>query len=276
MALAATVLVGATGAYFTSQVTAANNQITTGTLSLAFDSSRTHFRATPFAWNSGFGPFGAPYDSYTVAYDNNGVNVNSSTFEPWTNAAPGLYVPYDTVANGGNGADNLPTGNKSIWVAVRNNGTVDMKVRASATGSWTSLPRTATDPACTGLTPDPTLVSVKNVTIYGTTGGSNICKGNEECENIYYGLTGIVGGGWTYATSANIAGSDVNFTPAAGTAYLTTNGTAGGTVIPLKSHEFVIARVDLNLSETANNCYQGATYQYNLVGNASQTNDPAW
>jgi hypothetical protein len=184
------------------------------------------------------------------------------------------------VANGGNGADTLPEGNKSIWVAVRNNGTVDMKVRANAVGAWTSLPRSATDPACTNVTPansDPTLVSVKNVTVYGTTGGSNICKGNEECENIYYGLTSL--GGWTYATSPVVAGSDINYSPVASTFYLTNDGTsstAPGNVIALKQKEFVIARVDLNLKETANNCYQGATYQYNLVGNASQTNDPAW
>ncbi len=254
-------VVAATGAYFTSTVTAADNQIIVGTLALGVDSTRIHTR-------DGLNTWGDPtQDGYTVAQDVNGVSTSYYSFEPWLNAAPGPYFSYVNSS----GADVLPDGNKSYWVAIRNNGSIDLKARAFATGSWYSVPRKATNPACFTLVPDPSLVTVKKVTIYGTTGGSNICKSHEECENIYYGLISL-GAGWTYSTDSDVAGADIEVNSPVGNVYLTSDGTSGGAPIILKQNEFVLARVDLNFN-TSDNCYQGAEYRYNLTVNGYQLGD---
>jgi hypothetical protein len=276
LGIAAMTGVGATGAYFTSNVTAANNVIVAGTLRLDIDSTRTH-TAAPHVWNGATGPWGSPYDSYAVVRDVNGVNTQLSTLEPWLAAAPGPYAAYDTVANGGNGADVLADGNHSYWISFRNMGNITMKVKSSVTGgTWTVDPavEAANPGVCTSANLNAgNVVTVPNVTFYGTTGGANICKGNEECENIYYGITSL--GGWSYSTDPVIQGSDFNIAPSSSTVYVTDTGLSSGTPITLKSGEFVIARVDANF-DTSNNCYQGATYNYNLNGSAYQVGDLSW
>ncbi len=269
MALA--ISVSATGAYFTSTVTASNNLISVGTLRLGIDSTRTHVTAS--TWNGGVGPFGVPYDSYTVVQDINGVSNQLSTLEPWNNAAPGPAAAYSNTA----GADVLPDGNHSYWISLRNAGSIPMKVKGNVNGgTWTVNPavEAANPGVCTSANLNASnVVTVTNVTFYGTTGMTNICKGHEECENIYYGLTGL--GGWMYSTDTDIAGADINVTPSSPTVYASSNGTSAGAPITLNQNEFVIARVDANF-DTSNNCYQGATYTYNLTGNAYQVADMSW
>jgi predicted ribosomally synthesized peptide with SipW-like signal peptide len=252
-----------TGAYFTSTVSASNNQIVAGTLRLAIDSTQTHISG-PHTW-------GFP-NAYTIVEDDNGVSTQLNTLETWMNAAPGPYVPYVNTV----GADVLPDGNHSYWIAFRNKGTIPMKVKGNVTGgTWTpDAGVLAANPTCTAahLNSGTPTVAAPNVTFYGTTGGSNICKSHEECENIYYGLTS---GPWTYSSDPTIAGADINLTPPSSMVYLSSNGLSTGTPIVLKPSEFVIARVDGHFN-TSDNCYQGATYTYNLNGFAYQTGDATW
>jgi len=278
MLIAGATTVGATGAYFTSSVSAANNQIIAGTLRLALDSTRTHTTAS--TWNGGLGPWGVPYDSYTFAYDNNGANWNNYTLEPWQNAAPGPYVTYTETQNGGVGGANLPDGNHSWWISLRNIGSITMKAKMGVNGGgvWTVNPAVQTaNPTCTSAylaTVAAGTVTAQNVTFYGTTAMSDICKADKECENIYYGLTGL--GTWHYSTDPVIQGSDINVPGASlSTVYASSDGTHTGTPITLKPNEFVIARVDGNFN-TSDNCFQGATYTYNVTGNGYQVGDMTW
>jgi len=223
----------ATRAWFTSQVTAADNQIVTGTLLLAIDSTRTHTYV---------GTWGYP-DAYVVVEDVDGVSTPYYTFEPWTNAEPGAYAVYD-------GVWPRPAGNFSAWLAIRNKGSLEENYRAYALGDWIDGPRFGTSgcPSLAGAV--DMLVSVANVHRYP----SDDCQGSQECANLYYGLKT---GPWT-----NKAGVTAdNSGPVAG--YY-------NDFLSLAANEFVIYRVDFNLSSTADNCYQGATYEYDLVGQAKQ------
>lgn len=92
----------ATLAYFTSQVSATGNLITTGTLRLAID---------------GTGP--GTGDSYWVAYDN-GSGVTQ------------LNAPFPTVTN------MQPGETRDVYVGVRNMGTVPFDYRGWVTGTWGS------------------------------------------------------------------------------------------------------------------------------------------
>jgi predicted ribosomally synthesized peptide with SipW-like signal peptide len=263
--------VGATNAAFTSSVTAADNEIVAGTLRLAIDSTRAHIYATPYTWNGGFGGAGAPYDSYTVVQDVNGVSTAGLPLETWTNAAPGTFVPYVYQP----GADVLADGNHSYWIALRNAGTVPLKVKANVTGgSWTMDPAVAATVACTGadLNAVPT-VSVRNVHIYAT----DNCESHEECHNIYYGLKT---GPWTNATTVAYDYYNPGYTPLSGPVYASSNGTSGGTPIQINGQQFIVARVDVNFDDTLvapaiQNCYQGATFSYDLTGDATQVGG-AW
>src|SRR5258706_4777112 len=98
--LVAATTVTATLGYFTSNVSATGNLIQTGTLRLALDST------LPGAGNAG----------YVVAYDNNGTVTQLANFPTVTDMAPGLT--------------------KSVYVAVRNIGTMPFDYRANITGSW--------------------------------------------------------------------------------------------------------------------------------------------
>jgi len=81
---------GATKAWFTSQVTAADNEITTGTLMLAIDSSQEHGYRDAGSWAFPL--------AYTVVEDIDGVETTyDHTFETWANAEPGVSVPFTNV-----------------------------------------------------------------------------------------------------------------------------------------------------------------------------------
>lgn len=260
MAIVAGSVGGATGAYFTSTVSANNNQIVVGTLRLAIDSSRTHTYA-PHVWN--------PFDSYTVVQDVNGVSTNYNTLEPWLNAAPGPAAPFAHVTP----EQTFPEGNHSYWISLRNAGSIPMIVKANlGSGTWAVDPAVqAANETCTNThLNEASVLSVPNVTIYTTDGMANICKSQQECENIYYGLTSLPG--WHYATdpAVQVAGN-YNIIPSSTTVHLSPTG-AGSAPIVLNQNEFVIARVDLNFN-TSDNCFQGATYTYNLTGNAYQVGD---
>jgi len=251
MVIALGVGVGATGAYFTSTVTAANNQIVAGTLALSIDSSDT-------VTNGGIAQvFGLPY-SWQVAYQTPTGTVQSGTpFTPWTAAAPG-----DT---------------NNYYVAIRNLGNVPAQVKSSVTGRWVSGPRFGTtlpdNTVCPldGPSADPTLVSVTNVRQFAT----GNCLGETGCENLYYGLTNT-----GYTNASGIVMQD-NAAPT-GTFYSVTSGTpnqANVNRVTFGSSQFAIYRVTAALSgPNTNDCYQGATYTFDLTSSAKQVNDPnpAW
>ncbi len=247
---------GATKAWFTSEVIAEDNEIIVGSLMLALDSSREHTYD---------GTWGL-YQAYTVVEDVDGVSTQYETFEPWINAQPGIYVPYI----GNSGADVLPAGNKSIWVAFRNKGSLPMKVAGSAAGSWYEVPRMDPGGACDGQTPDDTLVVPRNVHFYASSGSDTAnCENHEECRNI---RDGLMTGPWSYAQGVSVV--DVSGDPISGVVYGSSDGTDTGTAFELEPNEFVIARIDFHLDESTDSCYQGATYHYDLTGYAYQLGQP--
>lgn len=239
----------ATKAWFTSTVTAADNEITTGTLMLAIDSTRTHTYSG--LWNGGSGSYGTPFDAYNAVRDLDGVSDDREDFEPWVNAEPGVYVAY----SGGSGVETLPDGNYSVWIAVRNRGTLPLNYRFKTTGNWVADSGRLGDGECIS-SGNANLVEVKNVHRYGNLSHNpdSGCENDEECRNLRDALVDL-NTGWTPAST-----SVANFSDPV---WVNDN-------VTLNEKEFVIYRLDMNLSENAGNCYQGATYQYDLIGQAKQ------
>lgn len=263
-------IVSASVAYFTSSGQATGNQIIVGTLRLAVDSTRTHTNSG--AWNL--------FDAYNLWYDLNGAQVGTQTLETWNGAAPDAYSAYTAES----GADDWPDGNYSYWIAYRNIGSIPMKVSGDVTGgAWVADPALLPgDPTCTdgNLNLAPTVIP-RNVHFYQP----GNCEGHEECANIHYGLTGL--GTWTpYTTFENgVAGYAFDYnnsrTPIVAPVYGSTDGTNAGIPIQLDANEFVIARIDVNFDNSLNagvdgNCYQGATFTYDLDGYAYQLGDGSW
>jgi predicted ribosomally synthesized peptide with SipW-like signal peptide len=267
IAVVSVATVQATGAYFTSTVSAENNQIEAGTLRLAIDSTQVHTNAAD-TW-------GFPI-AYTVVEDVDGLSTQYNTLETWLNAAPGPYAGYTNEA----GADSWADGNYSYWVAFRNNSTISMKVSGDVdSGSWTIDPAVqAATLACqtADLNATPT-VAARNVHFYA----ADNCEGHEECENIYYGLKT---GPWNYANTFSngvaLYAVDVAGAPLTGEVYASHTGTNAGVPMQLDPQEFVIARIDVNFDNAAavgiENCYQGATFEYDLNGYAHQLGDMSW
>jgi predicted ribosomally synthesized peptide with SipW-like signal peptide len=234
---------GLTGAYFTSTVTAPNNQITTGTLVLAIDSSST-------AVNGGVGQsFGLPY-TWVVAYqDALGGNVLGTPFTPWVGAAPGDDNDY--------------------YLTIRNIGSIPTQVRAAAVGRWTAGPRFGTVgcPA-DAASADASLISVSNVHQFAT----GNCAGETGCENLYYGLTNA-----GYTNTAGISAQDSG--PWSGYFYGVNAGTPNQANVDrtvIGGNQFAVYRVTAELDTATDNCYQGATYTFDLQAEGKQVADPAW
>lgn len=258
MATTLGVVAGATGAYFTSTVTAANNQIVAGTLRLAIDSSQVH--------TGGGNMWGFPY-AYTVVQDIDGVSTLGTPLETWTNAAPAPYAPFIHLA----GTQTFQEGNHSYWVAFRNAGTIPMKVKADVNGgAWTMSQAVKATTACSNVDLNqPGAVSVRDVYFYA----NDNCEGQQECENIYYGLKT---GPWTNAPIAALNVANAGNAPITGQVYASSTGLNAGVPVQIGGQQFIIARVDVNF-DTNNNCYQGATFTYNLNGYAHQMGDnSAW
>jgi len=260
--------VGGSVAYFTSAGSATGNQIIAGTLRLAVDSTRTHTYSG--AWNL--------FDAYQLWEDVDGVATFYQTLETWTAAAPGSYAVYTAEA----GADAWPDGNHSFWVAYRNAGTIPMKVSADVTGgSWTVDPaiQLANGTCNSSLLDSYSTVFPRNVHFYQS--GASGCENHEECQNLRDGLEN---GPWTpytaFSDGTPAYAVDYSGNPITGVVYASHNGTQAGVPMVLNSQEFVIARVDVNFDTTAagvnQNCYQGATFTYDLNGYAYQVGDPGW
>ncbi len=201
---------------------------------LAIDSTKTH---------SYVGTWGYP-NAYVVVEDVDGVSIQYYTFEPWANAEPGVPVSYSS----------WPTaaGNFSVWLAVRNKGTLPLNYRYKIknTGDWIAGSRFGTTGCPTLAGANDALVAIVNVHRYP----SDNCQGSLECANLYYGLKT---GPWINKTGVSSGDSNP------GTAYY-------DDTLSLAAQEFVVYRVDLNLNSGTSNCYQGATYQYSSLGQAKQ------
>ncbi len=105
--LVITSAVVATVGYFTSNVTAPGNLITTGTLRAAIDSTNTTTNPTTIL------PNGA---GYVVAYDLNGVTTLGTRLPDITGMLPG--------------------NTRSVWFSIRNIGTTTFDYRANFSGTW--------------------------------------------------------------------------------------------------------------------------------------------
>jgi predicted ribosomally synthesized peptide with SipW-like signal peptide len=221
--------VGASRAYFTSTVTAADNEVTTGTLLLALDSAED--------------------DSYTgtgyvVAVQNEDGSMNQlDDFPAWENAEPGKT--------------------ESVYVAVRNKGTLPFNFRTMVSGEWVwkSSPRHGVSGSgCSydHITSHNGLVYLDSVYRFG----NGNCDGEAGCRNIRDWLEGL-GNGWTMkSVSANTFNNISGYFE---------DGFASSATLDAK--EFVVYRYDLKLKEKTDDCFQGSTYQYDVLSEAIQEED---
>ncbi len=244
LALTVGIGVSATGAYFSSTVLAEDNVISTGTLLMAVDTSDPELDGglTPtwgtHAWNV-----------VQEAADGDMV-VSGKKFVAWDNVAPG-----DTY---------------SYYVGIRNMGTIDAEVRSMATGEWVDGPRLVGDDSCPlPADANASLVQVSNVHQFA----SGNCNGETGCENIYYSLTNA---GWTNVSGLSAA--NAMFDPDDGYYYGNVGGSGQeeGTHYLMGEDEFAIYRVDVELDPLTGNCYQGATYNFDLAVQGKQEADPLW
>jgi len=245
LAIVVATTAGATGAYFTSNVIAADNEIVAGTLLLAVDTAQNE-SYNP-VWNSQAGAWNVVGDTI------NGVVVGQP-FITWDNAAPGEENSY--------------------YVGIRNRGTIPMNVRAQATGRWVSGPRFGNPsfPSCpaTASGANHALVSVAEVKLFAATPTTG-CDSEFGCRNIRDSLIGL-GGGWAPVaglTAGSVAAPTGMFY---GNTNGSTNSSAQGDLLALGAQEFVIYRVDAELSPATDNCYQGATYTFDLAVDGKQVN----
>lgn len=236
-----------TKAYFSSTVTAQDNVITTGTLLLAVDTAQN---------NTYVGTWGFPNAWEVVRQNADGSVTQSNFFIPWTGAAPGESFDY--------------------FVGVRNAGTIDANIRATATGAWVSGPGFGTDgcPA-TAEGANASLVSVTNVHLYAAAPGSG-CESHIGCRNL---RDGLLTGSWM--TLSGLTAGDKTAPDSGMYFYGTTNGnttsTAQADLYNLGGSEFVVYRVTAQLDGPGtNNCYQGATYNFDFTVEGKQYNAPAW
>lgn len=236
----AAMLTVSTGAWFTSSVTAQDNVINTGTLLVAVDSAQE---------DTYVGTWGAPNAFNVVEQLANGTVVQNGNFITWDNAAPGDINTYT--------------------VGVRNAGSIAFKFRAGATGAWVSGPRFGTlGCPVDAASADHSLVSVTNIHQYAVTAGGG-CEGDFGCRNLRDGLQT---GPWTPATglTAGDSGAVTGFYYGVNEG----NGNVGGTPSQIGAGQFAIYQVEAELSNTADSCYQGATYHFDLGVEATQVAAP--
>jgi hypothetical protein len=274
LGLVATTLGGTTMAWFTSTVDVDASEISTGYLEMVVDSTDEHVSVGSEA---SYGDVAFKVGSYYQ----DGSLMSGDPLESWTIAEPGEYVAYTNEA----GEDTYDAGNYSYWLAVRNihkNGTgLPMKFRAIVDrGEWTAMPYDRADldgdgdTDCSLSSADPDLVQVVNFHRYAT----GACEGHDECENLYYALENA---GFNHADglTADNDGQGRPLGSAGNYFYGTTHDVDSGwpaksyantNPLILEDSEFVIYRVDLNLSESADQCYQGATYEFDFLVEAAQ------
>lgn len=231
----------ATGAYFSSTVVAEDNEINTGTLLVAVDTAQE---------DSYVGTWGTP-NAYNVIRQNvDTTTTQNGNFITWDNAAPGETQTYT--------------------VGIRNNGTIPFKFQSSAAGEWVAGP--AFGSCGTDLVDaDASLVSVTNVHQYAATAGGG-CEGDIGCRNLRDGLVGL--GGWTPVAGLTAGDSGA----VAGHYYgaLDGGGDDDNAPVLIGEDEFAIYQIEVTLSDTADNCYQGATYEFDLGVEGYQEADPVF
>lgn len=250
MVLAAVVTV-ATGAWFSSGATAEDNEITTGTLLIAMESTLDYDNnaANTFTSDALTETELADYMAYLVAEDNaDGNRTNPNKFGAWVNAAPGDST--------------------SRYLAIRAKGTVPMNYRVNANGEWTDGARFGL-PGCPEgpggpSTGDETLVYVGNVHQFA----GNDCAGDVACEALRDSLESR---GYTAVAGLVASDTGVATSVVTGRVDMADNTSA---LVQLGENEFALYRVDLSLDgPRTTNCYQDATYLYDVDAEAKQWND---
>ncbi|KKQ95817.1 MAG: hypothetical protein UV74_C0013G0422 [Candidatus Woesebacteria bacterium GW2011_GWB1_43_14] len=214
-AVALTALTTATSAYFTANVTASNNQITTGTMTAYVGS-----------W---LNPTGDATGQW-VAYADATGNYEIGNFPVIANVEPGV-TQYG-------------------YVVVANYGSLPFQYQGTAFGSWVNTTGALGEPLVNSL------MTVPSIHRYPT----GNCEGNLYCADIYYWLTNA---GYTNVS----AGSNDFAGPIVGGA---------SSDFQLNFKEFTIYRVDLTLDSSANNNYQGQTFNYTLNLQTKQVSAPGF
>jgi len=215
--------------YFVKQVTATNNSAQTGTLRLAIDSTQ------PGAGNGG----------YEVAHDD-GTEKQLAELPAITNLEPGTT--------------------RSIYVAIRNTGSLPFAYRARISGSWGNA------------TIDNAAPSNQQFTVSAEKMDQSNCGNDADCNNLRAWLNNqgysFVGNYTQALTNANAhntsffgasSPADQNFTLQSGA----TNGTG-------YTGDYSILKLDFLLDPTAGNEFEGQTFAWTLDTQSIQTTAPAF
>jgi predicted ribosomally synthesized peptide with SipW-like signal peptide len=263
------VTVGATRAWFTSSVTAADNEIVAGTLRLAVDAGDPDTNGK--TWGT---------DAWNVAYQSTDGSVVQKTtlFPTWEEAEPGTTYSY--------------------YMALRNLGSVPANIRFNTSGEWLSGPRfgqylpgpdgvsDTTDDVYCPLTTQNTgnngwpkanlAIKMNNIHQFASIN----CEGENGCLNLYYGLTSSHP---THHTNvAGISAGNRTGYNTDGWYYGVTGGggSSTGNLYGLEQYEFAVYRIDMEFDGDADtgsipyDCLQGATYQFDINTQAKQA-EPA-
>lgn len=241
-------ITGSAYAYFTSSVVAAGNQIQTGSLIVAVDTTKNH-TTPPLA------PiFGT--DAYQVAIDNNGTTTLNSDptkrFETWSSAMPG-----------DNGFD--------IWIGVRNVGNGPFVYKLTPSGAWSGIRST---PECqTEVTnPKMDLVTFENILQYSA--GSD-CEASNECKTIKDSLVSFAPA-YSYSPLANsiVYPSNLKMSYVGsgyGSFFGSSDGTSTGTPLVLSPSQFVVYKTTMKLDgANTSDCYQNASFDWSMQVRAYQ------
>lgn len=213
-------------AYFSSNVSATGNLIQTGTLRLALDST------APGGGNAG----------YVVAYDNNGVVTQLANFPTITDMAPGIT--------------------RSVYVAVRNIGSLPFDYRANVSGNWANA----------------TIDTGTNATYLTATAqrlGTLDCTVDAECNDIATWLNGF-GYSQEGPTTTVIGLGDAHATSFFGHPNTVSDGSYTLDNGPSLLGEYSVFKVDFTLSTAAGNDFQGQTFTWSLNAQAKQTTAPSF
>lgn len=265
------VLFNVTGAWFTSSVTAEDNQIVAGDLRLAIDTpSMTEIGGTGSVWG---------IHAWNIKYQTEDGTLDSGSgkkFAVWTDATPGESQDY--------------------YLGIRNLGNVPTHVRFKISGEWVNGPRfgqtiqvvdhddgTQTQVNCPARTEWSTFwnraaekIIIDSVNQYK----SDNCNGDQYCANIYYayadhsvsqlaGLsantrTSMIYGDWYYGTvEGSGVGSEIFYN--------------------LGENEFALYKTTVKFDETDvvgyenyTDCLQGATYEMDVHLEGQQDGAGIW
>jgi hypothetical protein len=215
--------------YFVKQVTATDNAVQTGTLRLAIDSTQS----------------GAGNEGYEVARDD-GTAQQVAQLPTISNLEPGA--------------------SQSIFVAIRNTGSLPFAYRARISGSWGNATLDNVEPSNQLFT-----VSVGQM-------DSSTCYNDAECNDLMGWLNNqgysFVGAGMPLIGDVNV--HDTAFFGASSPAdpqFILQSGAANGSG---NTGEYAILKLDFVLDPSAGNEFEGQTFTWAFDTQSTQTTAPSF